>query len=93
MHARIGILRLVPENIQLFKDLLYQFLCSTKCLILHPELPSGHVKGQQLQLHRVQSLQRQMANALVVDQTLANALGTRQFVVDWEKHSSREDFR
>ena len=27
-----------------------------------PELPSGHVKGQQLQQHRIQFPQRQMAN-------------------------------
>jgi len=33
-----------------------------------------------------------MASALVV-QTLANALGMSQFVVDREKQSSREDFR
>ena len=38
----------------------------------HPELPSGHVEGQQLQQHRIQSLQKQMANAL----------GKCQFVVD-----------
>ena len=33
---------------------------------LYPELLQGGVKGQQLQQHRVQSPQRQMANALVV---------------------------
>ena len=58
----------------LSKDLFHQFSWSTKGLILHPELPSGCVKGQQL--HRIQSLQRQMANAigkfqLVVDTGLA----------------------
>ena len=47
-----------------------------------PELPAGGVEGQHLQQHRVQSLQRQMANALVVVQSLANALGKHQFVVD-----------
>ena len=36
----------------------------------------------QLQQHRVQSPHRQMANALVVVQSLANALGRCQFVVD-----------
>ena len=29
-----------------------------------PELPSGHVKGQQLQQHRIQFPQRQMADVL-----------------------------
>ena len=38
----------VPENIQLSKDLCHSFFWSTKCLILFPELPSGHVRGQQL---------------------------------------------
>ena len=47
------------------KDLLHQFPWSTKCLIFHPELPSGSVKGHQLQQHGIQSSKRQMANALV----------------------------
>ena len=45
----------VPENIYLPKDLSYQFSWSTECLSLHPELPSGHIQGQQLQEHRIQS--------------------------------------
>ena len=47
--------------------------------VLNPELPSGHDKGQQLQQHRIQSLQRQMSNAL----------GKCQFVVEtpnWGGH-------
>ena len=60
------IMKSVPENISLSKDLFYQFSWHTKCLILHPELPSGRAEGQQLEQHRSQSLQRQMANALVV---------------------------
>ena len=48
-----------------------------------PKLPLEGVEGRQLQQHRVRSLQRQMANALVVVvQSLANALGKSQFVVD-----------
>lgn len=54
----------VPENTQLSKDLFHQFSWHTKCLILHPELPSGRAEGQQLEQHRSQSLQRQMADAL-----------------------------
>ena len=38
------------------KDLFCQFSWSTKCLILHHEPPSGCVKSQQLQQHRIQSL-------------------------------------
>ena len=58
----------------LSRDLFHQFSWSTKGRVLHPELPSGRVKGQQL--HRIQSLQRQMADAigefqLVVDTGLA----------------------
>ena len=87
MHARIGILKLVLENIQLSEDLLHQFPCSTKCFILHPELPSGHILRQQLQQHKIQSPKRQMANALVaVVQSLANALGKCQIVVDKPMH-------
>ena len=40
------------------------------------------VEGQQLQQQKVQSLQRQMANSLVVIQLLENSLGQCQFVVD-----------
>ena len=54
----------VPENTQLSKDPFHQFSWHTKSLILHPELPSGQVEGQQLQQHRIQSPQRQMADAL-----------------------------
>ena len=42
--------------------------------------------GRQLQQHRVQSLQKQMANALLV-QLLSDALGKCQFVVDTFKMS------
>ena len=56
----------VSENISLCTDLFHQFPWSTQCLILHLEFPSGGVDGQQPQQHRVQSLQRHMANALVV---------------------------
>ena len=48
-----------------------------------PSTPSGVVEGRQLQQERVQSPQRQRANALVV-QSLASALGKRQLVVDTE---------
>ena len=66
----------------LSKDLFYQFSSSTECLTFHPEFPSEGVEGWQLRQHRVQSPQRPMANALVVVQSLANALGKCQFVVD-----------
>ena len=56
----------VPENNHLKT-------CSTRFsgagyLTLHPECPSGGAEGQQLQQHRVQSSQRQMASALLVVQ-------------------------
>ena len=51
-------------------------------LTLYPEFPSVGVEGQQLQQPRVQFPQRQMANALVAAQLLANALGKCQFVAD-----------
>ena len=63
----------VPENIYL-KPHSTGVPGAQNASFLHPELPSGHVEGQQLQQHRVQSLQRQMANAL----------GKCQFVVDTE---------
>ena len=49
-----------------------------------PRTPSGDVEGQQLRQRRAQSPQRQMANALGggVAQSLANAVGKCQFVVD-----------
>jgi len=52
-----------------------------ECLSLHFEFPSAGVEGQQLQQQSVQSPQRPVANALVV-QSLANALGKCQFVVN-----------
>ena len=72
----------VSENIQLSKDLFHQFPWSTEYLTLHPAFPPGGVEGRQLQQHRVQSLQKQMANTLVVGQSRANALGKCQFAVD-----------
>ena len=66
----------VPENIWLSKDLFYQLRWNAECLIFYPEIPSGNFKGQQLQQHR------QMANALVAVQSLANAIGKCQFVAD-----------
>ena len=54
----------------LSKALFHQFSWSTKCLILHPELPSGHVEGQQLQQHTIPSPQMQMENALVVEKSM-----------------------
>ena len=67
----------VPKNIWLSKDLFCQFPWSRESLSLHPEFSSGSVKDQQLQHPR------QMANdLLVVVQSLANALGKCQFVVD-----------
>ena len=49
-----------------------------------PQTPCGDVEGQQLLQRRAQSPQRQMANALGggVAQSLANAVGKCQFVVD-----------
>ena len=70
---------IIPENISLSKDLLHQFPWSTECLIFYLELSSGRVKSQQPQQHR------QMANALVDVQLLANALGKCQLVVDSNK--------
>ena len=61
----------LPENIFL-KPPSTSFPGAQNASFLHPELPSGRVEGQQLQRHRVQSLQRQMANAL----------GKCQFAVD-----------
>ena len=71
----------VPENIYLSKGLFHQFPWSTECLTLPPDFRSGGVEGQQLQQHRVQSPQRQMANALVV-QSVENSLGKCQFIID-----------
>ena len=64
------------------KDQSHWLPWSTECLTLHPAFPSGGTEGQQLQQHRVQSLQRQMANALLaVVQSLA-MLWQCQFVVE-----------
>ena len=52
----------VLENIYLSKDLSYQIPWS-KSASLHPELPQGVLKVTAA--HRVQSLQRRMANVLV----------------------------
>ena len=51
------IMKSVPENISLSKDLFYQFSWSTKSFTLHPEFLSGSAEGQKLQqqvcgLHR-----------------------------------------
>ena len=89
-RSSTGIMKSIPEDIFLSKDLFHQILWSTECLTLHPEFPSGGVEGQQLQPHRVQSLQRQMANALAVVQSLANALGEWQFEVNRGKRTSLE---
>ena len=56
-----------------------------------PELPLEGVEGRQLQRHRVQSLQRQMADALVAVSSLANVLGKCQFVVDHRNPSIPQD--
>ena len=56
----------------LSEDLFHQFSWSTECLLLHPEPLLGHVKGQQLQQHKMQSTQRK----------LANVLGNHQFGID-----------
>ena len=55
------------------KDLSHQIPWSTEFLI-PPWTPSRDVEGQQLQRHRVQSLQRQMVNALCCS-VRGNALG------------------
>ena len=82
--ARIGIIKFVPENIQLYKNQFHQVPWNTECLTLHLEFPSEAAEGWKPQQHRVQSPQRQMANALAV-QSLANTLGKCQFVVDISK--------
>ena len=62
----------VLENIQLSNALSHQIPLSTA--VPHsPWTPSWGIEGQQLQQHRVQSLERQMADALAV-QTLAVVL-------------------
>ena len=48
----------------------------------------GGVKDQELQQHRVQSPQRQMANKLVVVQSLANAPVQYHFIVNRGKEST-----
>ena len=61
----------VPKNIYL-KTCTTSFSEAQSASLSTLELPSGCVEVQQLQQHRVQSPQRQMANAL----------GKCQFVVD-----------
>ena len=56
----------VPENIPLSKDLFHQFLWSTKCLSLHPQLSLKSVEVQQRLEHRVKSLQRQFGKCQFV---------------------------
>ena len=64
-------------------------MAGAQSVSLHPELLRS-VKGQQQQ-HRVQSPQRQVANALVaIVQSLANALGKCQCVVDLPQKSSSQ---
>ena len=58
--ARIEIIKSVPKNIQLSKDLSHQIPWSTECLT-PPWIP-GVVEGRQLQQHGVQSPQRPMAD-------------------------------
>ena len=70
----------------LSKDLSHQISWSTECLT-PPWTPSADVEDQQLRQHRVPSPQRQTANAPLVIQFLANALGRCQFVVDILFHS------
>ena len=64
------------KSVPLSKHLFCQIRWSTKCLAA-PAIPSGGVEGQQLQQRRVQSPQRQMANALV--QSLAVLFHSVQF--------------
>ena len=69
--ARIGILKSVTEfraclKTNLSKDLFNQFPLSTECLTLHPQGVLKVGSCSQVQLNRIQSTQRQMANALVV---------------------------
>ena len=45
------IMKSVPENISLSKDLFYQFPWSTESFPLHPEFLSGSAEGQKLQQH------------------------------------------
>ena len=47
-----------------------------------PEIPPGAAVGWQLKQREVRSLRGQMANAQVVVQLLADALGKRQFLAD-----------
>ena len=61
--VRIGIMKAVPENIRLSKN-LFQQISWTWVPQSYPELPRGD--WSQVQHHRVHSLQRQMANALII---------------------------
>ena len=75
----------VTENI--FLKTRSTSFCGTQSISLSTlSSPRGVLIGHQLQQHRVQFPQRQMADALLV-QSLADALGKCQFVVDTFKIS------
>lgn len=84
-EARIGITKLVPENVCPPEVVSHPFPWSTECLSLHAEFPSAGPEGPQ---HRAGPPQRQTAEALVAValQLLTNALGTCQPVVDVRDH-------
>ena len=63
---------------------------STVCLLLHPELPSGCVEGQQPQPHRIQPPKRQMANALGKCQFVLDTPKTARASVEENKTGERE---
>ena len=70
----------VTENI--FLKTRSTSFCGTQSISLSTlSSPRGVLIGHQLQQHRVQFPQRQMADALLV-QSLADAFGKCQFVVD-----------
>ena len=62
--------------------MLHQFPWNKEYLTLYYEFPSAGVEVQQLQQYRVQSPQRQMVNAFVVVQSLANTPGEHPGVGD-----------
>ena len=63
---------------------------STRCLLLHPQLPSGCVEGQQLQPHRIQPPKRQMANALGKCQFILDTHKTARGSLEENKNGERE---
>ena len=75
----------VPENIHL-KTRSTSFCGAQSISLSTLSSPRGVLMSRQLQQHRVQFPQRQMADALLV-QSLANALGKCQFVADTFKIS------